>query len=192
MFPQIKVLLHITHSHGILRRYFVVNGFDGALTMLGICMGFYFSESIDVRIVIHACLGAAIALGVSGISSAYISESAEKQKELGELERAMITNLDESHFGMAKRWVPVVTGIVNGAAPFLISVFIILPLWLYLRGYLQIDAPLELSIAIACTLIFMLGIFLGKISGTFWLWSGLKTLIVAVVTVFLVYVISQF
>ena len=32
-------LLHITHTHGIVRRYFVVNGFDGALTMLGIVWG---------------------------------------------------------------------------------------------------------------------------------------------------------
>ena len=33
MFAQLRVLLHITRSHLIARRYFVVNGFDGALTL---------------------------------------------------------------------------------------------------------------------------------------------------------------
>lgn len=191
MFSQIKVLLHITHAHGIIRRYFVVNGFDGALTMLGLCMGFYFSDSVDLKVIIHACLGAAIALGVSGISSAYISESAEKQKELGDLEHAMIADLDASHYGKAARWVPILIGIVNGAAPFLISIIIIVPLWLYESGYTQVSAPLEFSIATACILIFMLGVFLGRISGSFWLWSGLKTLLIAMATIFLVFIFSQ-
>jgi hypothetical protein len=38
---QIKILLQVSHSEEIMRRYFVVNGFDGALTMLGLLMGFY-------------------------------------------------------------------------------------------------------------------------------------------------------
>ena len=32
-------LLDIAGAHDILRRYFVVNGFDGALTMLGMIIG---------------------------------------------------------------------------------------------------------------------------------------------------------
>jgi hypothetical protein len=36
-------LLRISRSHGILRRYFVVNGFDGALAMLGLMRGFLVS-----------------------------------------------------------------------------------------------------------------------------------------------------
>ena len=160
--------------------------------MLGLCMGFYFSDQVDVTIVIHACLGAAIALGVSGISSAYISESAEKQKELLELEQAMVVDLEESHYGKATRWVPILIGFINGAAPFLISILIITPLWLFEWGYIIMIAPLELSIGIAFVLIFLLGIFLGKISGGFWLWSGIKTLIIAVVTAFLIFAISQF
>ena len=81
MLSRLRTLLRITHSQGIMRRYFVVNGFDGALTMMGLCMGFYISDQVQIAVVIHACLGAAIALGMSGLSSAYISEAAEKKKE---------------------------------------------------------------------------------------------------------------
>jgi len=30
--------------------------------------------------------------------------------------------------------------------------------------------------------IFLLGLFLGKVSGSFWLWTGLRALIIAVIT----------
>lgn len=190
MFSRLRILLHITRSHGIMRRYFVVNGFDGALTMLGLCMGFYFTDQVQISVVIHACLGAAIALGMSGVSSAYISESAEKKKELLELERAMIGSLEESHYGTAARWVPVIIAIVNGAAPFLISVVIMIPLWLHNWRADLILLPLESAIAMAFILVFLLGIFLGCISGLFWLWSGVKTLLIALITALLIFLVS--
>ena len=77
MFETLSRLLSITRSYGIVRRYFVVNGFDGTLTMLGLITGFYVSEDVEISIIINACLGAAIALGVSGITSAYVSEAAK-------------------------------------------------------------------------------------------------------------------
>jgi VIT1/CCC1 family predicted Fe2+/Mn2+ transporter len=57
-----------------------------------------------------------------------------------------------------------------------------LPLWAA-RG--TSHSPQEVLIAcIAVTLliIFLLGVFLGRISATFWLWAGLRTLLVALVT----------
>lgn len=63
---QIKTLLEISHSEEIMRRYFVVNGFDGALTMLGLIMGFYVSDYTELAVVITTCLSAALALGMSG------------------------------------------------------------------------------------------------------------------------------
>jgi len=48
----------------------------GPLTMLGLIFGFLLNNPADLSIVINVCLGAAIALGMSGVSSAYVSESA--------------------------------------------------------------------------------------------------------------------
>ena len=82
MLSYIRFLLNLTHAHKIFRRYFVTNGFDGALTILGMIMGFYSVPQVSVSVVISACMGAAIALAVSGFASAYLSESAERKKEL--------------------------------------------------------------------------------------------------------------
>ena len=79
LLSQARFLLEISRTHGIMRRYFVVNGFDGALTMLGLITGFLVSAPVELAVVIGSCLGAAIALGVSGVSSAYISEAAERR-----------------------------------------------------------------------------------------------------------------
>lgn len=181
-FRQIPLLLEVTRSRNIARRYFVVNGFDGALTMLGIIVGFYQAENAAIPVVLAACLGAAIALGVSGLSSAYISEAAERRLELQTLESAMITDLGDTAHGRAARLVPFFIAMVNGLAPLLISLVIIAPLWWpALFAALSINV-LEASIAIALVVIFLMGVFLGKVSGHFWLFSGVRTLLVALVT----------
>jgi predicted membrane protein (TIGR00267 family) len=183
---RIRFLLRITQSQSIARRYFVVNGFDGALTMLGLTMGFYVSGGVEVPVAIGACLGAAIALGMSGVTSAYISEAAERQKSLRELEEAMVKELDDSAHADAAKQVPFLIAAVNGLAPFVMSIVVITPLWLAELGVRLPAGPFESAIALAFVTIFLLGVFLGKISGMFWLWSGLRAILVALITALLI------
>ncbi len=187
---QLWQLLELSGSHGIMRRYFVVNGFDGALTMLGIVMGFVVSAPTDPAVVISACIGAAVALGVSGVSSAYVSEVAERRKALLDLEQAMMTSLEQSAHGRAARWVPLLVGLVNGLAPLLISLLIIGPLWLAEAGVELPLSPLYLAIVMALAVIFLLGVFLGRISGVSWLRSGVQTVLIAAVTMGLVWLLG--
>jgi len=187
---QVRNLLKISHSREIMRRYFVVNGFDGALTMLGLIMGFYVSDRVELAVIITSCLAAALALGMSGISSAYISEAAERRRTLMELEKAMVASLDESHHARAATWIPWLVALVNGIAPLLIALIIITPLWLAHSGMVLVLEPLLMSILVALAIIFLLGVFLGRIGGAFWLWSGLQSLAVASATVGLIYLIA--
>ncbi len=183
---QARQWLALTRSHGIARRYFVVNGFDGGLTMLGLITGFLVSGASDLRVVLNACLGAAIALAVSGVSSAYVSEAAERRKALSELEEAMAKDLGASAHGRAARWVPLLIALINGAAPLLISLFILSPLWLAQAGVALPLPPLHMALGCAFFAIFLLGVFLGQVSGRHWLHSGLQTLLIALLTVGLV------
>lgn len=173
-------------SGGIIRRYFVVNGFDGALAMLGLVTGFYLSGTTELDVIIGACLGATIALGVSGVTSAYLSESAERQRSLSELEEAMVSDLSQSAPASAARLMPLVIALVNGAAPVVLALFIISPLWLYRAGVVLPLSPLPLAIVTAFVCIFGLGVFLGRVAGTSWLWSGIKSLLIALVTVLII------
>ena len=95
---ELRQALQITSAVEIARRYVVTNSFDGTLAMLGLLVGFRTAGSVDADIAIAACFGTAVALGASGISSTYVSEHAERQRELDKLRNAMLKELDESGF----------------------------------------------------------------------------------------------
>lgn len=190
LLSQAKLLISISRTNDIVRRYFVVNGFDGALTMLGMIIGFLISATEDLTVVMNACLGAAIALGMSGLSSAYVSEVAERKHALVKLEKAMISDLSDTAHGEAARWVPLWIALVNGAAPLFISLLILLPLWLSAAGIALPVSPFYIAIAVAMMLVFLLGVLLGRIADISWLRSGVQTLLVALVTVALIYLIA--
>lgn len=177
------LILHILRARSIARRYLITNGFDGTLTMLGMITGFYTSGMTELSVAISACLGAAVALFISGLSSAYLSEKAEREKELRELEQALVVDLKESDYGMASRYLPILVALVNGISPFVLSLLIILPLFLAEQGYVLPSSPFINSIVVALICVFFLGVLLGEISKTFWLWSGMKTLAIAIITV---------
>ena len=187
---QILLFIRITRSQQIARRYFIVNGFDGTLTMLGLLTGFYVSGQVVLPVAISVCLGAAIALGMSGLTSAYISEAAERKHELKNLEQAMIADLGESAYGKATRFMPFYIALINGLAPFLIALIIITPLVIGNLHPQILPKPLETAALLAFLITFLLGIFLGRISGHFWLWSGIRTLIIAIITSAMIYVFS--
>lgn len=173
-------LIRLSHSEGIARRYLITNGFDGAFTMLGLNMGFYVAKTEDLWLVFHACLGAIIALTMSGLSSAYISEAAERKKVLKELERAMIADLSHSTHAQAARWIPVWVAFVNGVAPLMVAMIIMSPVWLSLVGLFVVPHPVEMSIGLALLLLFSLGAYAGKIGGTSILKTGLRTLFIGI------------
>ena len=192
LLEQARFLLRITRTQDIMRRYFVVNGFDGALTMLGLIIGFLVSGTTGLSVIINVCLGAAIALGVSGVSSAYVSEVAERKRALGILEDAMITDLRDSAHGEAARGVPLLIALVNGLAPLAISLLILIPLMAANAGFELPVSPLYAAAAIALLLIFLLGVFLGSIAGVSWLRSGIQTLLVAILTAALIYLFAGY
>ena len=84
--------------------------------------------------------------------------------------------------------LPIIIALVNGLAPLFISLFILLPLWLYKRGLVLPISPLIMSVFIAMTIIFLLGVFLSRVSGMSWWRSGIRTLLVGILTAALIFV----
>ncbi|MDD9940222.1 MAG: hypothetical protein OXU20_04070 [Myxococcales bacterium] len=190
MLDELGLLFRILRAPSIARRYVVTNGFDGCVAMLGLLMGFRVGAPVALEVVVGACLATAVALGMSGLTSAYISEAAEKKKELRELESAMLTDLDQSAHGRAARLMPIAIALVNGLAPFLVAMVIMLPLWLGWAGIVLPVAPLDTAIVVAFVEAFLLGVFVGTISETFWLWAGLRATFVAGVTAGLILLLA--
>ncbi len=196
MFTRLRYLTELSQSQRIARRYFVTNGFDGVLAMLGLLMGFRVSATVAMEVMIGACVGTAVALFMSGLSSAYISESAEKQRELRQLEKSMVTSLDESAHGEAARLMPWLIALVNGLSPLLLALLVLMPLFIAQQhtwpDFLAPVSPLDFAIISALALIFLLGVFLGRVSDRFWLWSGIRALLIAIITAAIILLLNQF
>jgi hypothetical protein len=84
-----------------------------------------------------------------------------------------------------------VIALVNGVSPLVIALIIVVPLWLGLHRMWLPFGVIESAIAMAFGVIFLLGVFLGKVSGTFWLWSGIRAVVVALATAGLIVLFEQ-
>jgi predicted membrane protein (TIGR00267 family) len=189
---RLLFLLRISDSAQIARRYFVTNGFDGALAMLGLVTGFRLSGNPDPETALWACIGTAVALGTSGVSSAYVSESAEREKTLQELERAMAgESLSDSAHARAARLASFVVALVNGGAPLLLASFITLPIWLEARGANLGLPALDIATAVAFVEIGLLGAFLGKIANRHWFLMAVRTSLIAAATAAIIYMLGS-
>ena len=190
---KIRRYIKISEVAPISRRYFIMNAFDGATTILGIVIGAYVAEITNESWVIWSGLGVSLAMGLSGLVGAYMTEEAEREKKLNALEKSMLTELKDSVVGKASRFASLWAGIVDGVSPALTALVCLTPFFLSSHGLFSINFAIQLSVAIALSIMFLLGVFLGKISNRNMLFHGAKMLFVGltITLIFLVLKITQ-
>jgi len=93
----------------------------------------------------------------------------------------MLTELKNSMVGKASRFAPLWTGIIDGVSPAVAAIARLTLFFLSSFGVFLIDFAIQLSVAIALAVMFLLGVFLGKISGRSMFFHGVKTLLVGLV-----------
>ena len=85
----------------IARRKFFNNAFDGALTCAGIVSGsfiFFLSnpgDTLSSAIIVITGFSTALAIGISGLWGAFLSEEAERKKKISDLKREMVIIKEE-------------------------------------------------------------------------------------------------
>lgn len=180
----------ITGFAKIARRALANNSFDGVLTMMGIVTGQYLAGTDNPAIVIKVGVAASIAIGISGLSGAYLAESAERGRELAELERISLTDLSETKIGRASRVAVMVVALVDGLSPLVSSLIVLLP---FFFAPLIDDVVVSFALALLIGLIalFGLGIFLGHISGRSLIGYGLRTTVAGVVAILLNFLLDR-
>ena len=172
---RIKTYNRIANITKIVRRYFAVNGFDGVITSIGILVGNYIIRVTEYKHVIIAGSAICISLGVSGVWSAYNSETAERKRELDDLEESTLHNLDKTIISRAQKFAAVVLAAANGLSP-VVTAFI--PLIPFLFGkYVPINICYYSGFTLAFLILFGIGLFLGKISRSNLIVSGIKMLV---------------
>jgi predicted membrane protein (TIGR00267 family) len=179
----------------IARRKFFNNCFDGALTSAGIVSGFLILFLMNPKLltplnVLITGFATALAIGISGLWGAFLSEEAERKKKLFDLKKAMAmtegeeieerkdiiaqknkryrfkrkknNKKAESIIEKAENFATIIASLVDGGAPVLGAA---LPLIPFFFGFELSIYHFILSYAILICLLIYLGIFLGNISG---------------------------
>ena len=101
----------------ISRRYLVSNGFDGALTSIGVAVGSFLTGVPTGLAVVKIGLGAAVGLATSGVWSVWEIERAEKRAELADVERAMLRDLSGTRLHREQRTARAVNAVASGLGP---------------------------------------------------------------------------
>lgn len=157
---------------GILRRYFVMNAFDGVLTTLGVLVGGYVGGVHEARVVISLILTTAVSIGVAGFYGSYLVERAERGRALRELEESTLSSLEDTTIAAASTYATIVLALTDGLSPFLAALIAMAPF--FFATVIGVHAAYIASGAIAFVELFALGAFLGHLSRERLVWSGTK------------------
>jgi len=188
-FRKVEVYLDVTHARGIARRYFIMNGFDGSMTMFGIIIGSWVAGITQAGAIAAAGLGACLAMGVSGFFGAFMAERAERRGHLRTLEAEPIQP-DPIHYD-AHRFVSVYVALIDGISPTLTAVVSLVPFILTHGGLLPVQTAYVISFTLTLATLFSLGFYLGKIAKeNVWLY-GAQMLAVGIITAALILLLEN-
>lgn len=171
----------------IARRKFFNNCFDGALTCAGIVSGIFIiflgqsTNQFTPQTVIVTGFATALAIGISGLWGAFLSEEAERKKKVDDMKKDMAIieegedeNRDPSEhkrknnhnkktlLEKAENFATIIASLVDGGAPVLGSSLPLIPF--FFGGTLTLMHFIFSYIILGALLVY-LGNYLGKISG---------------------------
>ena len=173
---------NIANVGEIARRYFVMNAFDGVLTIIGMLMGNMAAGVTNPNIVITTGLSTSIAMGISGLWGSYLTESAERKHDLDELSSSTLTDLNDSRIGRASRYAAVTVSIVDGISPLLAALLVLIPFFIH-GIFPNIRVVYYTTLGLSLVTLFALGVFLGNISKENLIISGIKTAIAGIASI---------
>jgi predicted membrane protein (TIGR00267 family) len=188
---KVKVYLHITKASGIARRYFIMNGFDGAMTIFGIVLGSWIAGVTKPEVILLAGFGACLAMGVSGFFGAFMAEKAERERHLKDMEEATKNRVDPIHYEAA-RFVVIYVALIDGLSPALTATISLTPFMLASLKIISISNAYFASLALSMATLFLLGFYLGKIAKeSGWLY-GVVMIVVGALTALTLFLIQFF
>lgn len=175
----------------LFRRYFINTLFDATFVVLGIVSATAIVEHASVHVTLGTLAAACLAIGISTGMSVYEAERVEAELRMAKLERAMLTDLEDTDVHRGLRTYRALVSLVNFAAPLLVFAVTAIPFMLNLAvGWPGVREAAEASIVLAVAIVFASGLALGRLLDQSPLRQGLRMTMVALAT-FLLLVLLQ-
>lgn len=173
---NLKEYYKILVEHEIVRRYIIINTFDGALTILGIVVAIIMSGIRDPELVIIPSIGASVAMCVSGIWGSYAAERVEIRKKIRTIEAHMMKSLSNTQFARKREQMAWIIGVVDGIIPLIVAFILILPFFFVNPGIISMQLAYYSSLILIGINLFVLGVFAARISNESMIKQGLLML----------------
>lgn len=167
---RIRDYAEITNVGPIIRRYFVIGAFDGALTILAIIIGAKAAGAGETHktLILATSIAAGIGLAVSSAVGAYEAERVEKKLDQWTIERAMLAKMSEEHRD-AYRFAAILSALVHGIAPLVAAIVPVIPFL-----FLSLDEATVAAVVITVALLFVMGAYLGSLVRERFILTGLR------------------
>ena len=145
-----------------IRRFFINTLFDSTLTLLGVIVGSAFVVNPDLSVILGTMITISFGLGVSSGVSVYQAESLEQDREVQELEKAMLKSLDGTQVTKSAKKNILLNASINLLTPFITCLLYSFPLLLAITGFIGVKTGAILSIVIALVTLMLTGIIMGR------------------------------
>ena len=174
---RLKHYIFISGADEIMRRYAVINSFDGLITAFGIVNGLSLSGNLRPDLAVISCISSGVSMALSGFLGVYMSEKAEREADMRELERHLISSLRGTNIDRAMRVSVILTALIDSVSPLLSAFVVTIPFILSLHGILTIWYAYCGFMVTSVILLAFLGYAMGRRSGRGLRYSVLMVLI---------------
>jgi predicted membrane protein (TIGR00267 family) len=155
--------LRTEEAGSVIRRFFINTLFDSTFMLLGIIVGSAFAAGANLGIIMVTMVTSSLALGISTGVSVYEAESLEQELRISKLEKAMLIDLENTAVDKKMKSITKIAMVVNFLTPIFSCMVTILPFIFVALHILEINFASWLSVTLALSILFVAGVYLGKI-----------------------------
>ena len=155
--------LRTEEAGSVIRRFFINTLFDSTFMLLGIIVGSAFAAGANLGIIMVTMVTSSLALGISTGVSVYEAESLEQELRISKLEKAMLIDLENTAVDKKMKSITKIAMVVNFLTPIFSCIVTILPFVFVALHILDINFASWLSVTLALSILFVAGVYLGKI-----------------------------
>ena len=173
-----------------IRRFFINTLFDSTLTLLGVIVGSAFVANPNLNIILGTMITISFGLGISSGISVYQAESLEKNREVQELEKAMLKSLEGTNVTKSAKKAILIIASINLLVPFVTCILYGFPLLVAKVGIIRIEIGAIISISVALMTLMLTGIIMGRNCKGNPLFKGIKMATLGGATFLIGYIIQ--
>jgi len=173
-----------------IRRFFINTLFDSTFMLLGVVAGSAFIAEPELEVILGTMILSSFALGISSGVSVYEAEILERERRIQELEKAMLTTMEDTVVTRSARKAAIVVASINLATPLLVCTICTVPFALVYMGTVGIKTAAWTSIEIALGALMFTGMYMGRKGKGNAILKGVKMAALGGITFLTVYLIG--